>query len=519
MRITLNGTTQQLPPGITVLEIIKSMAEDRLSDALGAMRGGEVLALNDVISNDTTLTLITFSDDEGRRIYERSLRLLFLWAVHEAFCGEPVRIAHSIGYGVFVKLKDKALTHAEVFKIERLMKAKVEQNAPILRGEGQMYTLDGISRPFCAPLLPDAGYLRAFYLRKHDKGLVMQMPSPVKPEIPAPYVSYPKHLAVFTQAQYWCEVLEATNAADINRMMRGDDFRQFIRVNEALHDKSIGAIADASVRRKARCILVAGPSSSGKTTFANRLAIHLRVLGKRPVVVSMDNFYHDLASHPRAENGTIDLEDIARLDLALFETTLKSLLTFGEAEMPQYDFQRGERKKTGKTVTLSPDAPVIIEGIHALNPRIGQCAGDNPVFKVYVSALSCVNMDDENRIRTTDLRLIRRIVRDMAFRNYPPNQTMAAWQSVRAGEDKWIFPFQETADVMFNTCLHYELPVLKAAIYSELAKVEKDNENYHYAERLNHILDAFDEPSCDIMGEIPPLSILREFIGGSTWQL
>lgn len=545
MLITLAGCTREMTPGASVMQILTALCPDQAKTALGAMRGGEVLALDTPVTGDAALEIITFSDDEGRRIYERSLRLLLLASVESLYPGCHVRILNSIGYGVFMKLPRMPLSKVEVLRLERTMRQLANENHPIitqvwdkqdaidyynqngLKDEAQalertaggtvsMSSLLGVSRYCFGALLPATGALNVFLLRQYYPGFVLQMPAPEAPQVPAPYVSRPKHLSVFAQSQYWCEVLGATTAADINRMLKADDFRQFIRINEALHDKSIAAIADDAAARKARCILVAGPSSSGKTTFSNRLAIHLRVLGMHPAVVSLDNFYLNRDTYPVNEDGTVDYEDIARLDLDLFDQCIESLMLGAETELPVYDFGSGSRLETGKRVRLGPNDPVIIEGIHALNPRVSRDMNGDWVFKVYVSALSCVNMDDENRVRTTDLRLIRRIVRDMRSRNTPPNETMDTWPSVRAGEDKWIFPFQESADAMFNTSLHYELPVLKTSAYESLSSIQRQDPHFLFADRLKNILDCFDEIPASVMDEIPPLSILREFIGGCT---
>ncbi len=515
MRIEINAHAINLEPGAMVLECIRQLCPEKEAGTLGVFSGGQVLSLGERLNEDAVLTLIDFSFEEGRRIYERSLRLMLITALSEVFPDAHLRVDFSIGYGVYMKLLNQPLDEKQVKTLEDAMRALEREDYPF-EANGATVGLKHIKRPFFGVLLPSTGYVKAFTLAPQDKGFVMQMPGPEDPSKPAPYVLRPKHVKVFNQSQYWCRVLETTCAKDLNRMMKEESFRQFVRVNEALHDKSIAAIADEIDSKNKRCIFVAGPTSSGKTTFSNRLAIHLRVLGLKPVVVSMDDFFFNRDTYPVNQDGTMDYEDIARIDMATFENGMKQLLSCQETRLPIYDFQLGKRSPVTRHFKLNENDPVIVEGIHALNPLVSQGLDPKWVFKVYVSCLSCVNMDDENRVRTTDVRLMRRIVRDMLFRNTLPGETMAGWQSVRAGEEKWIFPYQETADAMFNTSLHYELPVLKEHIYGSLQWINKEDPNYLYAVRLKSILDHFDTLEEDIMDEIPPLSLMREFVGGCT---
>ena len=515
MRIEIAGDTRSFESGTTVFDCLRGFDAGFEETALGVFLGGRVLGLADLLTDDCTLRPITFKDEEGRRIYERSLRLLLIAALSQLFPDARLRVDFSIGYGVFMKIIGRTLAQGDVEQLEMAMWGLVENDSPYLAADG-MAILKGVKRPFFGVLLSSTGRIRAFKLEPMDGGFVMQMPSPDDPYSPAPYIARPKHLNVFAQSQLWCQVLETTCAADLNRMMADGNFRRFIRVNEALHDKSIAAIADEIHLSGKRCIFVAGPSSSGKTTFSNRLAIHLRVLGHKPVVVSMDDFFLNRDCYPVRKDGTADYEDVACLDMPCFEKSMKQMLSGEETFLPMYDFKVGKRSKETKRVRLSAGDPVIVEGIHALNPMVQAGIQAAWVFKVYVSCLSCVNMDDENRVRTTDVRLLRRIVRDMLFRGTPPEKTMAGWQSVRAGEEKWIFPYQETADAMFNTSLHYELPFLKQRVYEQLLEIRPEDSNYLYALRLKSILDCFNAPEEDILDEVPPLSIMREFIGGCT---
>ena len=285
------------------------------------------------------------------------------------------------------------------------------------------------------------------------------------------------------------------------------------RVNEALHDKSIAGIADEILRRGARVVMIFGPSSSGKTTFANRLAVHLRVLGQRPHLVSLDDFYRDRRDIPLEPDGKPDLEHVDALDVPLLTACLEELLSGRTVQMPRFDFKTGARCPKSYELTVGPGEPLLLEGIHGMNDRITAEVPEQLTYGIYVSALSCINLDDHNRIRTTDVRLLRRIVRDMRFRNTSPAETIDMWPKVRAGEERWIFPNMEKADVMFNTSLHYELPVLKTIAYELLLSIPRTAPEYLVAHRLLKVLHYFLPVDGDVMDEIPPLSILREFIG------
>jgi uridine kinase len=288
--------------------------------------------------------------------------------------------------------------------------------------------------------------------------------------------------------------------------------REFIRVNEAMHERKIQRIADQFVASGARLLLIAGPSSSGKTTFSHRMSIALRVQGLRPVKVSMDDYYLDRDSIPREPDGSVDLERIETLDVDLFCDHLYRLTKGETVDVPEFDFRSGRRSPKTHAFSVEPGQPIIIEGIHGLNDRLTATIPDDLKFKVYISPLTMLNLDDHNRIRTTDARLLRRLVRDHLFRGTPPEQTMAMWASVRRGEERYIFPFQEKADAMFNSALAYELAIMKKYVYPQLLSITEDSPHYTMARRLVKFLNYIQ--SADVEDEIPVNSILREFIGG-----
>lgn len=543
VRISIDGVMDAFPTGTTLENAARRLLPAARADILlGAMRGGECVGLSQPIESDSELTSLTYAHEEGRRIYERSLRFLFLLAMKRVFPTRRVRMLNSIGHGLYVRIPDETLRHDEVAQVEAEMHRLVEADLPFHkevwtrkeaiayferegwedkaellryrpRDEIVMYRMGELCEYFYGVMLPSSGKIRVFALMPHFPGVVLRAPDPAAPDKPAPYTSHAKFLRVFNQSQQWCGILGANNAADVNRMIKQGRIREFIRVNEALHDRSIAAIADEIIRRHARIVMIFGPSSSGKTTFANRLAVHLRVLGKNPKMISLDDFYRDRALLPLEADGKPDLEHIDALDVPLLSACLEGLMSGETVAMPRFDFTCAARSPQTESMRLEGDEPLLVEGIHGMNDRIVSGLPEQLTFGVYVSALGCINLDDHNRIRTTDVRLLRRMVRDARFRNTSPIQTIDMWPKVRAGEEKWIFPYQERADVMFNTSLHYELPVLKTMVYELILSIPKTAPEYLVAHRLLKVLHYFLPVDGDVMNEIPPLSILREFIG------
>lgn len=532
-------------PYVTVQKVIDTLAPEASATALACFCGGKVLELNEKIAESCRLHPVTFQNEEGRRIYERSLRFIMLLAVRHVLPGRHMRIEHSIGYGVYVRPLEGEMTTQDIERIEAEMRRIVSEDLPFTREtwtrreaiayfsqEGEedkthllsyrpydhfnVYRCGDMAEYFYGAMLPSTGRVQAFALRLHSPGMVVQMPSPQDPLHPAPFVSLPKHLAVFAESNRWCDILGCLNAADLNDMTVSGRLPDFIRVNEALHDQSIARIAQGIHDRGSRAVFVAGPSSSGKTTFANRLCIHLRVLGLRPVLISLDDFYLDRELLPLEENGMPDLEALSALDVPLLRECLDNLLSGREASMPRFDFPTNKRVAERYPLKLEEDQILVTEGIHGLNPALHEGFDPNLISKVYISELTCLNLDHHNRIRTTDARLLRRIVRDHQFRNTPPEETLTMWNSVRHGENTWIFPYQEEADFMFNSALHYELPVLKRYAYDLLLNIPDSDPVYLASRRLVKILHYILPATDEAMRDIPPLSLLREFIGGCT---
>lgn len=545
MKIICGNRTLDVEAGMTVMQCLRALCAD-VKGVLAVQQGGRVLELTDVITREGEIRPLTLKDEEGRRIYERSLRFVLLLAFRRVMPGREVRIEYSVGGGLFLHTPGHELTEEDVAAVEAEMRRIVDADEAFDKREwslddaiayfeedGQpdkvellkrrtvpffnMYGCGGMWEYFYGAMVPSTGYVKTFGVQHlPGRGMALLTADPEHPDQPAKYIDRPKHLRVFDQSAKWCAILGVQNAPDIHEMLEKKKFRAFIRINEALHDKAIADIADTIAEKGRRIIMIAGPSSSGKTTTTGRLAIHLRVLGMDPVMISLDDYYIDRDKLPREADGSIDLEGLHTIDVPLFREHMQRLLEGETVEIPRYSFHTGSRMEKGVPLKLAPGQPVLVEGIHGLNPALVEGIDDSVIHRIFVSALTCINLDDHNRIRTTDVRLLRRIVRDNQFRSTPPEETLAMWPSVRKGEETWIFPHQERADSMFNTALHYELPVLGHYAYGLLKAIPPESPHYLTARRLVKMLNYFPDIPADVLEEVPPLSLLREFIGGCT---
>lgn len=529
--------------GTTASECLR--AANALPGALAAKANGALVELNAPLNGDGVLTPVTLADEEGRRIYERSLRFVLLLAVRRLWPGQRVRIEYSAGGGLLFSLPGRIADEEALDTLKKDMRVIVEADLPFAKkrwsledalryfeADGQtdkvallkrrsvpyfdMYECGGMWEYFYGAMVPSTGAVRVFDLALRAPGMVLLPADAACPERPRIYADSPKHLAVFAQSAKWCGILGVNNVTDLAQMAERGDLRYFIRVNEVLHDQAMSEIAREIIAKGRRVVLVAGPSSSGKTTFAGRMGVHLRALGRRSVRVSLDDYYLNRADIPREPDGSIDLESIYTLDLPLIQRQVRALVAGEQVEVPRYSFLTGSREATGEIVQLGAEDIVILEGIHALNPMLSEGMPAETIHRIFVSALTCLNLDDHNRIRTTDVRLLRRIVRDYQFRGTTPEKTLSMWPSVRRGEETWIFPYQEQADSMFNTALHYELPVLRHVAYDLLKKISPEDPGWLLASRLLKTLNYVPDVDERVLAEIPPLSLLREFIGGST---
>ena len=546
MIIRSMNNQKEFPEGTTVRNCLKAL-DAFPRGTLAALSGGVVIELNDPLRRDCALTPLTLEHEEGRRIYERSLRFVMLLALRHLYPYQQVRIEYSVGYGVFVRLPGVELHRQDIVRIENEMHRIVDLDLVFTRKQWTredairyfseekqpdkvellkrrpvptftMYSIDGMWEYFYGAMTVSTGYVPVFTLFELRGGFVLQLPAGSDFDHAAPYIYRPKHLEVFHQSARWCEVLGVTNVSDVSRMIEENRLRNFIRVNEALHETAIDEIAKKIHEQNKHVALVAGPSASGKTTFAARLSVHLQMYGHPSRRISMDDFFINRAELPVQLDGTRDFETIEALDVKLLADTISGLLNGEEVFIPGFDFESGEKEWMNPPTTLEPGEIIILEGIHGLNPKIVDQLPADEIYRIFASALTCLNLDDHNRIRTTDVRLLRRIVRDKQFRGYLPEETLALWPGVRRGEEKYIFAYQENADSMFNTALHYELPILKLYAYDMLKEVPPDSPNYLLARRLIKALNYLPDVDEGLLDEIPPLSLLREFIGGCTFD-
>ena len=568
MQLTIDGIATEVNAGERLLDIVRRLgldSTDLKTRPLAANIAGETFTLNymplrEELSSanqrvtlrramraaNGTVSLLRYDSARGNRVYERTMLFVFLLAMRELYPKTRVRINYAVGAGLFASVGESLrLSQQDVDRIKKAMREIVVSDLTLERkrvdiddaidffsADGQedkvrllkyrqfsyfdVYRQDDYVDYFYGEMAPSTGYASVFDLQAQKGGLLLIRPSAEDPNKPAKHVSLPRLSSVFSESEEWGKLMHCAVVADLNDMVLSGEVRTLIRVNEALHEKRFAQLADEIIRRGARAILIAGPSSSGKTTSANRLCTQLRVHGKTPILVSLDDYYLNREQLKPGPDGSIDLEDIATLDIAQFQEDLSRLLKGEEVEIPKFDFIRQQRCDTGLKLHIDEHTPLVIEGLHGLNPKLLPDAVDKKlIFRLYVSALTTLNLDDHNRVPTTYLRLLRRMVRDHETRGASVERTLSMWDSVRAGEEKWIFPFQEDADAIFNTTLIYEPAVLKKQIFPLLSAVQPESVYYDEARSIVKFLNYFVE--ANVEDEIPPTSILREFIGGNTF--
>ena len=489
------------------------------------------------------MKLLRYTDAAGKELYTRTAQFVVFLALRQLWPNAKAKIHCTIGSGLFFEL-DKPEDYS-LQLLEDRIKAIIASDIPLLRSrtttkeaisyfsangrpdKAQLlayrkaeyfdwYTYEDFKDYYYGEMAPSTGYLTVWRLLDADGGFVFVLPDDRNPDVVAPYSDSPQFLQVFTEGQRWCELMECENVADLNALVRSGGIRELIRVNEALHEKRYAQVADMVCQRGAKAVMLAGPSSSGKTTSANRLATQLRTHGKKPILMSLDDYYLDRHLIAPGPDGKLDLEHINTIDTELFQQHLGQLLRGEEVELPSFNFKTGLREWLGHKLQLNDQTVIIVEGLHGLNPALlPEDLDKNLVFRFYVSALPPLNLDHHNRIPTSYLRLLRRTVRDYETRGSSVQRTMSMWESVRAGEARWIFPFQENADVIFNSSTLYELPVLKKHIFPLLTAVQPEDECYDDVRAIVKLLNYIEE--ADVDDEIPPTSLVREFIGGNSF--
>ncbi len=499
--------------------------------------------LNRTLYKSADIHFIDTTDVEGDRLYFRGLSLLLMLACRDLYGESRVCIKHSIGDGLYSVIEDKPnLTEKDIKMIkEKILKYVQEDHKIVCRylpndqaiekfidmerfekAELLKYRTDDLTKVyeccgyfdyFYGYMFPSTGYIKDFDLAKMGDGLVIVGPDKGKKDTVTKFKDLPKLFDVYREAEKWSETLGIDTVVDLNKTIEENKYGDMIRTVEALHEKKIAEIADMIVKKSSKVILIAAPSSSGKTSFAHRLSTQLKVNGKNAVPISLDDYFIERKDTPKNELGKPDYESIHAIDIAKFNEDMKKLLNGEEIEKIKFDFIYGTRVYTGEKFSIKENEPIVIEGIHGLNPLLTAQIEDRVKFKIYISAITQVNLDDHNRIPTTDLRFLRRMVRDYQFRGMDAEKTMELWPSVRAGEKKYIFPYQEEADIMFNSASVYELSVLKKPALEILKEVSDTSIHYLEAVRLRKFLQYFNE--LDDTADIGPTAIIREFIGGS----
>jgi uridine kinase len=533
--------------GSSLLEIYRKLQIQLPFQVVAALVNNKVESLNFLVFKPKDIYFIDLSTPSGMRVYVRTLSMVMANAVNNLYPNAILHIEHPVSKGYYGNVtQDNRVIPVYLDAIKERMKEIIADDLPVMREErqapeviemfrqrGQMdkvRLLETMEIPYAryfrmghfidyysSALLPSTGQLSIFDIEPYQDGFLLRVPNRENPVSLEDFVDQPAMFNVFKEFIAWNSLMGMRNIGDLNYVSKKNLTYTMINVAEALHEKKVAQIADMIAGRKemARFVFIAGPSSSGKTTFCKRLGVQLAVAGIHPISISLDNYFVSRDQTPKDENGDYDYEALAALDLELFNDHLNRLLKGEEVEIPTYNFDDGKRYFKGDKIKLKPDNVLLMEGIHALNPELTNAIPAENKFKIYVSALTTIALDDHNWISTTDNRLIRRIVRDYRFRNYSARETISRWPSVRRGEDKWIFPYQENADVMFNSALIFELAVLKKHVEPILAEVPQNCDEYTEAHRLIKFMRYF-TPIRD--REIPPTSLLREFLGGSSFR-
>ena len=543
-------TTKSFPYGISLLEVYKGFELDIPFGPVNAKVNNKVEGLDYRIYNNKDVEFQNISTSSGMRTYVRSLCFILCKAVEDLYPNGNIMLEHPVSKGYYCRMNlDRTIGLDDVLRIRQRMKEIIAEDIPFLRYErhteevvelfrqkgmtdkvklletsgnlySYYYTLGDSIDYYYSSLLPSTGYIHLFGLEKYYDGLLLQVPNRQQPDELEEMIKQGKMLDIFKEHRRWNQILGIGNVGDFNEACNKGYATQLINVSEALQEKRISQIADEIYNRRQKgqaikIILISGPSSSGKTTFSKRLSVQLMANGIRPYPISLDDYFVDREKTPRDANGDYDYESLYALDLPFFNQQLQSLLDGEEVELPRFDFTTGKRNPSGTRLKIDENMILILEGIHALNPELTAHLPADSKFKVYVSALTTILLDNHNYIPTTDNRLLRRIVRDYKYRGYSAEETIARWPSVRAGEDKWIFPYQENADVMFNSALLFELAVIKDYAEPILRQVPNNRPEYTEAYRLRKFLEYF-VPLQD--KELPPTSLLREFLGGSSFR-
>ena len=541
--------SKEFEEGTSLFEIYQGFDLNMPYGPVSARVNNKVEDLNFKVYYNKDVEFLDITSASGMRTYVRSLCFILTKAVEELYPNGSIVLEHPVSKGYFCKLCiDRTIGLDDVIRIKQRMQEIIKADIPFIRHEkhtdeiiqvfkergmddkvklletsGQLYScyqqLGDTIDSYYGSLVPSTGYIRLFDIVKYYDGLLLRIPNRKNPDQLEEVVKQEKMLDVFQEYHHWNEILGISTVGDLNQACNQGMATDLINVSEALQEKKIVRIADEITNRnengqRVKLVLISGPSSSGKTTFSKRLSIQLMTNGLRPYPISLDDYFVNREDTPLDENGQHDFESLYALDLPFFEAQLKALLAGEEVELPRFNFNTGKRESSGKKLRIDDNMILVLEGIHALNPALTPNIPAANKYKIYVSALTTILLDNHNYIPTTDNRLLRRIIRDYKYRSHSAEATINRWPSVRAGEEKWIFPYQEYADAMFNSALIFELAVLKDHVEPVLRRVPNNNPAYSEAHRLLRFLSHFVSVQDE---ELPPTSLLREFLGGSSF--
>ena len=546
LAVKVNGEMRTYPEGTAFLEIAKEFQPQYEDDILLVRVNGKLMELHKTLKKDSEVSFITFKDPVGKKTYERSAIFILMKAFYEIIPREKIKkvqIDFALGNGIYGELVGDVELDAELLqKVKAEMRSIVEQEIPIMKrnintddavelfhnygmldkeqlfkfrraSRVNIYSIEKFEDYYYGYMVQNTGYVKYFDLIPYHKGFLLRLPRSRNPKEVVEEPFYEKLFHVLRDSYRWSDKLEVPNVAALNKLICDGKGPELIMMQEALQEKNIGNIAEMAAKDPdKRIVMIAGPSSSGKTTFSHRLATHFQALGYNPHPIAVDNYFRNREDYPKDEFGNVDMEALGCVDIETFNEHMNALLAGEKVEIPRFNFHTGKREYKGNYLQMGKKDVLIIEGIHCLNDELSYSLPKESKFKIYISALTQLNVDEHNRIPTTDGRLIRRMVRDARTRGTNAFETIQMWQSVRRGEDRNIFPYQESADVMFNSALVYELAVLKLYAEPLLFGIPRDTVEYDEAKRLLKFLDYFLGMDSEM---IPKNSILREFIGGS----
>lgn len=542
-----NGTKKEYMKGVRLSEVVKDVENNYKSDIICAMYGNSLIGLNDTLSDSGRVIPFDLNSKIGNLVYERALTFLFSFCAKEVLGKDVVvKVRYSIDKGIFCEIKSNKLNEKTVKEIKNLMHDKVNKAVPFIRLETSkgdameyfrkikrfdkvktlfydksifvsLYKFEGSFNYILAYLPSDTSVLKYFDLTLIEgKGIVLRFPSIYDNGKIVKYTHHEKYFNSLEEYNKWADILHISNLGELNDAIVNNNSGEVIYLSEMIQNYKLLSIAEnlANNKKNIKVVLLSGPSSSGKTTTAKKLSLYLKTLGMKPLQLSLDDYFLDRDKTPMDENGNPDFESLRAIDIRLFNSQIEKMLKGLKVVTPRFDFRTG-KKVFEKQVQMDDDTILVVEGLHALNDSLLTNVNRKNKYKIYVSPLSFINIDDDNRISITDIRLLRRIVRDNRTRGYKPEQTLKWWETVRVGEEKYVFPFQDDADVIFNSSLAYELGVMKTYVEPLLYSVSRESDQYAMAVRLQETLKSVLPIPAD---NVPDISILREFIGGSFFE-